>query len=289
MAYASKYYDPVKAHEYYMRTRELKGYENRYGGARGNGTSAANGYVPPRTEEQKRASETRKHNDDINESIRSLRAASRQESESNRNANNSLRTELKSIMDQDRELRKSLQGMSKLQRSKSGQQGMTADERKAKRQEYRDLINANRETLKQRKLEIQDEIQRLRQSMKGGSTAGFNRKGMEAAAYIRNQMDKERDELIKSTNKAVDRDMLKNVEHLAADMKAMRENGYGGSHSQFGSRIKALLGEAKKSKTRHKRKQTAAYKQKYKDEIDKLRGDDSMFTYWDRRRERSKL
>lgn len=25
MAYASKYYDPQKAHEYYMRTRELKG------------------------------------------------------------------------------------------------------------------------------------------------------------------------------------------------------------------------------------------------------------------------
>ena len=24
-AYASKYYDPVKAHEYYLRTRELKG------------------------------------------------------------------------------------------------------------------------------------------------------------------------------------------------------------------------------------------------------------------------
>lgn len=23
--YSSKYYDPVKAHEYYMRTRELKG------------------------------------------------------------------------------------------------------------------------------------------------------------------------------------------------------------------------------------------------------------------------
>lgn len=43
MAYASKYYDPQKAHEYYMRNRELKGYENRYGGARGDGTSAASG------------------------------------------------------------------------------------------------------------------------------------------------------------------------------------------------------------------------------------------------------
>lgn len=29
-AYASQYYDPVKAHEYYMRTRQLKGYAHRY-------------------------------------------------------------------------------------------------------------------------------------------------------------------------------------------------------------------------------------------------------------------
>ena len=41
MPYASKYYDPQKAHEYYMRTRELKGYEDRYGGSRGDGTSYA--------------------------------------------------------------------------------------------------------------------------------------------------------------------------------------------------------------------------------------------------------
>ena len=27
--YASKYYDPVKAHEYYMKTRHLKGYDTQ--------------------------------------------------------------------------------------------------------------------------------------------------------------------------------------------------------------------------------------------------------------------
>lgn len=32
--YASKYYDPVKAHEYYEEHKTLKGYENRYGGSR---------------------------------------------------------------------------------------------------------------------------------------------------------------------------------------------------------------------------------------------------------------
>ena len=29
MAYASKYYDPVKAHEYYMKHRQLKGRQSR--------------------------------------------------------------------------------------------------------------------------------------------------------------------------------------------------------------------------------------------------------------------
>jgi hypothetical protein len=45
MAYASKYYDPDKAHDYYMRTRELIGYEDRYGGWRGNGTSGGSSGV----------------------------------------------------------------------------------------------------------------------------------------------------------------------------------------------------------------------------------------------------
>lgn len=27
--YVSKYYDPVKAHEYYMKTRHLKGYDTQ--------------------------------------------------------------------------------------------------------------------------------------------------------------------------------------------------------------------------------------------------------------------
>lgn len=35
------YYNPEKAHEYYMKNRELKGYKDRYGGSRGDGTSAA--------------------------------------------------------------------------------------------------------------------------------------------------------------------------------------------------------------------------------------------------------
>ena len=38
--YASKYYDPVKAHEYYMRTRKLKG-RNSTSGLNEKGREAA--------------------------------------------------------------------------------------------------------------------------------------------------------------------------------------------------------------------------------------------------------
>lgn len=224
MAYASKYYDPEKAHEYYMKTRELIGYENRYGGHRGDGTSAASGGQfddndnssnPKKTKQN----EVKKHNQDINNRIQNLR---------------------------DR-----LKNMSKEDRA------------------------ANRQA-------IMDEIQNLREQLKGGSTSGFNQKGSEAAAYIKKQMEEERDEIIKQTNKSVDKEMLTSVEKLASDIKAMRESGHGFSHKQFASKIKALLGQTKKKKIKAKRKYMNDYKEKYKDEIDKLRGDKSMYSYYDR-------
>lgn len=223
MAYASKYYDPAKAHEYYMRTRELKGYENRYGGSRGNGTSAAStpGY----------SSESKKEEEDPVKKY-----------------NNGIRSQISDLQ----------------KRISSGE--LDADGKR----------------------EVRNQIQALRQSMKGGSTAGLNKKGKEAAAYIKKQMEDERDAVIKKTNKETDKQMLGDVKRLAADIKAMRESGRGFSHKEFLSRINKMLGKTKKIKMASKRRLTAEYKQKYKDEIDKLRTDNSMFTYWDRQAEQDR-
>ncbi len=141
------------------------------------------------------------------------------------------------------------------------------------------IKKANREA-------INDQIQALREQTRGGSTSGFNQKGKEAAAYIKSQMEKERDEVIKKANKDADNAMLDQVKRLQADIKAMRESGYGFSHKEFVSRIKAMLGETKKIKAKSKKKYTQDYAQKYKDEIDKLRGDQSMYTYYDKKAER---
>ena len=170
--YKSKYYDPDKAHEYYLKTRKLKGYENRYGGSRGDGTSAAStsGYL---SDSQKKA---------------------------------------------------------------------------------------------------------LEQSRNSGSTSGFNQKGKEAAAYIQNQMEHERTEIVNKINKELDSKMLTKAQALVDQIKKARANGETVKNSFFKGRIKSMLGSVKKEKSKTVSKYKKEYKQKYKDEIDKLRSDDSMFS-----------
>lgn len=267
MAYASKYYDPVKAHEYYMKNRELKGYEDRYGGSRGNGTSAAsNGGHPIISEKQaakQRQSATNSHNQKIQNEINENRRNTQAEiNENRRNTQASiqmLRDELNSMSKEDRKANRAL----------------IQQQIAALRQISRDEISALRQN-------NNDKIQELRMQKKGGSTAGFNEKGKEAAAYIKNQMEQERDEVIKKTNKDTDREMLNSVRRLAKDIEAMRNSGRGFSHKQFAAKIKAMLGQTKKKKIKAKRKHMSDYKQRYKDEIDKLRQDSSMYTYYDK-------
>ncbi len=245
MAYASKYYDPVKAHEYYERTKVLIGYKDRYGGSRGDGTSAASGGATKISKAKQRSQSDKEHNQGISQAIADKRA---------------------NMKSQIQELRDRLNGMSK-------------EDRKANRESIQAEIKALRD-------QNADEIQELREQTKGGSTSGFNETGHAAAAYIKDQMEKERDAVIKKANKDADNEMLSDVKKLAADIKAMRQSGRGYSHKQFSSKIKAMLGKTKKAKIKSKRKHTEDYKQRYKDEIDKLRKDKSMYSYYDRKRER---
>lgn len=258
MAYASKYYDPVKAHEYYMRNRELKGYEDRYGGSRGNGTSAAS---------------TNSISGNLGYSSRSSgNSISGNLGYSRRSRGNSISGELGYS---------SSRGTSKQLNSTQRHN----QEIKSKIQSLRDSLKSmSKEDRAANRERIQDEIQALREQTKGGSTSGFNQKGHEAAMYIKSQMEKERDEVIKKANKDADKEMLGDVKRLAADIKAMRASGRGYSHKQFASRIKAALGRTKKAKLKSKRKHIEDYKQRYKDEIDKLRADRSMYTYYDRKK-----
>lgn len=258
MAYASKYYDPVKAHEYYMRTRELKGYENRYGGSRGDGTSAASGGMSRNssTVAKSTAQKTREYNQGLQKQMQSIKSQSS--------------SEIDSINSQIQDLRNQLNRMS-------------PEDRKFNRESINAQIKALRNDIQGIRDYQADSIQALREQQRGGSTAGFNQKGREAAEYIKKQMETEREELTKKTNKELDTKMIDEVKRLKADIDAMRASGRGFSRKQLLSRITGLTKKTKREKNKMLAKHKSEYTQKYKDEIDKLRQDKSMYTYYDNR------
>lgn len=289
MAYASKYYDPKKAHEYYIQTRELKGYENRYGGSRGDGTSAASdpGYLSEVQKEKQKNLINRKIGSKIGKLTNKLSKINSDESK--KKLDKRTDKEISSVKKEIKKLQNSLKNMSPADRARNREaiQKKIATLRskikniRYKKQESYDKIAAKTRSNKMAK---KDAIQRLKQQTKGGSTSGFNEKGKAAAAYIKKEMEHERDELTKKTNDELDSKMLKDVSAFADHIKRLRENG--GSYSngnllkQFHS-ISKRISKTKKEIANHNKK---AFVSKYKDEIDKLRADDSMFSYWDNRK-----
>lgn len=258
MAYASKYYDPVKAHEYYMRTRELKGYENRYGGSRGDGTSAASGSKSNSSNPVSKspAQKTKEYNQGLQKQMQSVKSQSA--------------SEITKINSQIQDFRNRLNSMS-------------SEDRKRNRENINAQIKALRKNIQGIRDNQADSIQALREQQRGGSTSGFNQKGREAAEYIKKQMENERKELTKKTNKELDSKMLDEVKRLKADIDAMRASGRGFSRKQLLSRITGLTKKTKREKNKMLAKHKSEYTQKYKDEIDKLRKDKSMYTYYDNR------
>lgn len=258
MAYASKYYDPVKAHEYYMRTRELKGYENRYGGSRGDGTSAASGGGSKLKKAQSTVKTSSQKEREYNQGLQKKTQEIRSQTSSR----------VSSINSRINDLRNSLNRMS-------------PQDKKANREAINDQIAAMRKEIQAIRDKQADSVQALREKRRGGSTSGFNQKGKEAAKYIKSQMENERKELTKKTNKELDSQMLSEAKKLKAEVEAMRASGRGFSRQQFLNRITGLTRKTKQTKNKTLSRHKAEYKQKYKDEIDKLRQDKSMYSYYD--------
>lgn len=71
--YASPYYDPVKAHEYYMKNRELKGRKPSTSDLNDTGKNAAS-YVKQRLNEERKA-KVKQHSDETNNTIKSNSAS----------------------------------------------------------------------------------------------------------------------------------------------------------------------------------------------------------------------
>lgn len=260
MAYANKYYDPVKAHEYYMRTRQLKGYANRYGGSRGNGTSAASG------------------------GMTNTREAYKKEQESVRSFNDSLRENQEQIRKENSE---KIQNLNReINELKINLARMSPEDRKLNSETIAQYIQAKRFEINSIRDNTSDTVQFLKQQTKGGSTSGFNEKGKQLAAGIKSRLEVESKKEIRSANKKIDEAMLEDVKRFYADVQAMRKNGRGFDRASIAKRLAGFRSSASKSKERSNSQIYREYNQKYKDAVDELRKDNSNFSYYDRKRER---
>lgn len=286
MAYASKYYDPVKAHEYYMRTRELKGYENRYGGPKEDATTSV-------------GRKSYFHNQNIQQQISSLRTTgSNSVGTINTKAKKDIeslnkRTEeqIKNYQNNIKDLQAEYKSMSRADK-KNNRHFLDAikdirqaikDLRKERQAEIKRIREQQKADLETSRLSTADQIQLLRQQMKGGSTSGFNQKGLEAANYIKQQMMEERDEMTKKANKEADDKMLARATALRDRIAEMRKNGENVDSREFLAKINTMAKETRRLKAKALQERKKEYEQKYKNEIDTLRSDNSMFTYWDNR------
>lgn len=232
MAYASPYYDPQKAHEYYMRNRQLKGYEHRYDGT---------------DREAKNKSTNINYNQRItnnNESVSSNSSKTKANAES--------------ISSQVKALQEAYKSMSE-------------SERKANKNKIQAMIKVLRAELKAKNQEYADAVQRERQNSDSTSTSGFNQRGIEAAEYIKSQIEAERDKV---------------NEQITSEMNSRLEVFFQRVNDGYYENKKAMQKDAKRylNQIKHRRRQLKSqYAQKYKDEIKKLRQDNSMWTYWDKR------
>lgn len=116
--YENVYYNPEKAHEYYERTKKLKGYENRYGGSRGGTSTAKTGSSVSRNSSGSGRSSNsggsggKSNKSSIAEQVRKLRENSRFETKAQREAAKmqikDLRDKIKSEVKKRSDARKTL-------------------------------------------------------------------------------------------------------------------------------------------------------------------------------------
>lgn len=96
--YASKYYDPVKAHEYYMRTRKLKGRDGERSAPMNDAGREAKSYVSKNVREEF-AEKRKKHNEDTKNTLSRMRSETRSKIEDAQNDTKQKIEQLQNILE----------------------------------------------------------------------------------------------------------------------------------------------------------------------------------------------
>lgn len=196
MPYASKYYDSNKAHEYYMRHRQLKGYANRYGGSRGNGTSAAStaGYMSEYRRSQLNANPmARMDSSAVGQAIPMARMTPGNFGGSGAVSNSPVamrEARQKRLTSLSQELSDTISATQEANNNLRAElSAMSPAERAANRAAYQQSIDYNKALLAEAKQRIQDEMQRLREEAQNESetNAIYNRMNS-GSSTVKNQI-----------------------------------------------------------------------------------------------------
>lgn len=246
--YASPYYDPVKAHEYYMEHRQLKGRKST-AGLNDTGKEAAR-YVKQRLDEEKKGL-IKTHKDLTDRNISGIRDAGNAETKRLREGTTA---DVKAISERANTEKQRLSEETRNEIKRS------SDETKGKIANLRDSLKGMSKT--RRLLErdkIQKEIDRLREE-----NAATRTKLSEALGIAK--------EDISSTAKS---NSLRRREVGKQDVDAVRTAQKEGIKSQ------------RDTHTEYKKQVTEAYNKKYEDELEKMQNDSSMKRQYKRKRSSS--
>lgn len=360
MAYASKYYDPQKAHDYYMKNRQLKGYANRYGGARGDGTSAASGMPVPAENKTTTSSTTttkktsgspkveykevtasgpalsstskitdsskisnyRKNSgkvagqklhgywqggvskammnfdyvvrastgddtlDELAEKYDIVKNGLAALKKSHKETTANFRKDWKSLSKEDKasytyainynnnlhkqDVAAAKKEIDQLKTAMKQRREQLKAEKAAERQKQKEEHQKQKaeKAAERQKQKEERERQKIEKQKQRAEKVSQKQSDTEAKAYIKNQMDMERDETVKKVNKSVDDDMLTEAKRFADNLQKRRKNGEQIDNKVVLSQLKAMSGRAKKTKIKNKRKYINEYNTRYKEEMD---------------------
>ena len=282
MAYASEYYDPEKAHDYYMRTRELKGYDDRYGGWRGNGTSggssgatriasgnSVSGSISNRSSGNSyRTGVARISSGNSSSGSISARSnnSSSQKSTSIRNAGEERTATIRTLSDAvfsvkytarastgNDDLDKLLESYDKL---RSGLKAYREDSKRNNDALRNDMRNAStqedkigfKDAIDYNKRLYKQDTDKIKSDLNALKTAIKQQR-----EAIKHEKQKRKDNAIKKVNKSVDDDMLTEAKRFVDEVNKQRKSGKQINNKVVLSKLRALSGRTKKAKIKYER------------------------------------
>lgn len=262
MAYASPYYDPVKAHEYYMEHRKLKGTQSKTStqGLNTTGRTAANLVKQNLNKEQK---ETAKKNTEqakaaikeytakTNAQIKDLRNKLKSMSKAQKKANkDTINAQIKALREANTAKRKELTAGAKSQNE-------------SLKTEYQSKYVSELKNIK--------DDEGMRQQYDRKSTGGLNEEGKEEAKKIREKLQAEQKKEIESYAQTA----TSEIEMLSRKLKRMGS----GERKALGSRFNDQIQKLREENQNKRKELTDSYNEKYYSELDKLKKDSKYSIY----------